>query len=32
MSPEMLNEKVNNYFLSDVFSLGLVYLYLFKDI
>ncbi|CAK57428.1 unnamed protein product (macronuclear) [Paramecium tetraurelia] len=31
MSPEMINKNVQNYYLSDVFSLGLVFLYVFRD-
>ncbi|CAD8166608.1 unnamed protein product [Paramecium pentaurelia] len=31
MSPEMLNNNVQNYYLSDVFSLGLVFLNVFRD-
>ncbi|CAD8112548.1 unnamed protein product [Paramecium sonneborni] len=31
MSPEMLNNNAKNYYLSDVFSLGLLFLYVFRD-
>ncbi|CAD8115685.1 unnamed protein product [Paramecium sonneborni] len=31
MSPEMLNNNAKNYILSDVFSLGLLFLYVFRD-
>lgn len=31
MSPEMFSMDAKNYCLSDVFSLGLVFLYIYKD-
>lgn len=31
MSPEMLSGDAKNYYLSDVFSLGLLFLYIYKN-